>query len=205
MPSPLGSNKRIRNPFFDEHIWPKFLRKRHRTLGQSPTYRATSLPLIDYNKETAYLRPEASWRRMLTQQPPTNYIGVIEYSGSGIHSVTPVYTRVKVLKPNNDDYLRITDVVPPVLNYGRLMPGEDKGALCFEARYSGLLERQLQDERAVDVSAYLGDVGFVIFTRYLSLSSVPDWKDGLARMLFLLERVWSDPDNDWWRPVLQYD
>ncbi|KAE8349094.1 hypothetical protein BDV28DRAFT_160783 [Aspergillus coremiiformis] len=69
--------KRTRNPFLATKIWPDLFRKRpHSQPHHHSTNYHYALPPADPTKEDLYLRPEASWRRMLVQQPPTSSIGV---------------------------------------------------------------------------------------------------------------------------------
>ncbi|KAE8353043.1 hypothetical protein BDV28DRAFT_148467 [Aspergillus coremiiformis] len=77
--NPRHGTKRIRNPLLESRLWPQLFRKRFRFLKARPNVPSSSnFPKIDPIDEDVYLRDGASWRRMLIQQPPTRYMGIVE-------------------------------------------------------------------------------------------------------------------------------
>ncbi|PYH99492.1 hypothetical protein BO71DRAFT_405280 [Aspergillus ellipticus CBS 707.79] len=90
----------IRNPFA-HHVWDGFFRKQLST-RRRPGDKTAKLPQIEpLRKEKAYLRPDASWRKMLLQQHPTSFIDVL---GNGIGTPTELRWR------SDGDYIRMEDL-----------------------------------------------------------------------------------------------
>lgn len=199
---PIGSDqKRTRNPLFEENLWPQFLRKQLPTCPRrSESYRGLKLPVLDLAREQAYLRPEASWGRMLFQQPPSPRIGFVEYDASGD---SDLYTYAQISSPTGDGFLRMRDLVSP-LDRGVLMPGQDKWVFWFEPIYLRQLERKQQDERAMATSTYLNDCEFVVFVyhycdyihpRYRGNNRLTAWLDPFGKPRFYrghyLQPIWA--------------
>ncbi|KAF5860111.1 hypothetical protein ETB97_002018 [Aspergillus alliaceus] len=65
-PWEVKRKKPFKNPFIDSDIWPDFFRK----------YIGVDSPKLS-DKLRAYLREDASWRRMLIHQPPTSNLSVL--------------------------------------------------------------------------------------------------------------------------------
>ncbi|KNG81062.1 hypothetical protein ANOM_010964 [Aspergillus nomiae NRRL 13137] len=93
-PAKRPSTDRISNPLLRDKLWPQFFRKRFQLPDEffldEITYTFSDIDPID---EEVYLRKNASWRRMLIQQPPTPYIGIIE-AYPGRQQDRPSFTRV---------------------------------------------------------------------------------------------------------------
>ncbi|PYH86700.1 hypothetical protein BO82DRAFT_272427 [Aspergillus uvarum CBS 121591] len=69
---------RTKNTLLLDIIWPQFIARRLTTRPR-PAYIGAWFPDISSTeKEEAYLRPEASWRRMFLHQPPTSRASFIE-------------------------------------------------------------------------------------------------------------------------------
>ncbi|KAJ6115959.1 hypothetical protein N7523_006376 [Penicillium sp. IBT 18751x] len=79
--TPRTCAERISNPLLAESFHSFFPRKKPQTDPVEVLYiDLGTLDLIKENKKEAYFRPEASWRRMLTHQPPMRNIGHFENS-----------------------------------------------------------------------------------------------------------------------------
>lgn len=165
---PFGSEDRIRNSLVEDHLWPRFLQ----------------------SDDDAYTRPEASWRWMLFQQPPTSTICVIEYTRLWGN---PQYRCIKFTKPD-DDFLRMGDVVvDPVLNAGNtksisiLVPGQDKWVFWHERNFDlnrvKALEEEFEGIREVSPAMHLEDCDFIVFTRLCGYLRPGSWHDPEERQL----------------------
>lgn len=111
---------RVYNPLLAE-AFPSFFpaSSNDRTLrGNSIKYASlTSLAFAkDSIKQKTYLRPEASWRRMLTTQPPIHTIGAFS-SGSGMIGLC--WTQVKAAR--QEDGLRMATLFETMVDFGRYM------------------------------------------------------------------------------------
>ncbi|KAE8154177.1 hypothetical protein BDV25DRAFT_136103 [Aspergillus avenaceus] len=62
--------EQITNPLLSEIVWPEFF-CRSLNMRYRPAHESHHFPKIDPAREKAFLRPEASWRKMLLHQPPT--------------------------------------------------------------------------------------------------------------------------------------
>lgn len=167
---PISSDqKRTRNPLFGDTLWPEFLRKQLPTAPRwyKCCYRL-DFPVLDLAREQAYLRPEASWRRMLFQQPPSSCIGIVEYNAEG---ASDLYSHIRIFNPkgkadeDENCFLRMSDLVSP-LDSGALVPGQDKWVFWYEPSHLTRLEREHRHERARVTSTYLNDCDFVVCTMY---------------------------------------
>ena len=94
----------LRNPLLEETIWPWFCAKQARVYRAPPVEGGAQIPPMDPQYDQIFLREEASWKRMLFQQPPRSSIGILE-------KATHTYTEVKV-QPEGD-HLRINDIMGP--------------------------------------------------------------------------------------------
>ena len=147
--------RRMRNPLIEAKIWPQLFRKRlHLHTG---IYSHEQFPWIDPNKEEAYLRNNASWRRMLFQQPATSRIGVIETMAGP----TTVYSVFHLKTKTDDGFLRLGHIFN-VTRVRALTAGQDP--LVFW-QHSNLPrhEREQQAERSLARTTYLNDCDVVIF------------------------------------------
>ncbi|RAQ40654.1 hypothetical protein AFGD_009060 [Aspergillus flavus] len=87
------TTNRTLNPLLPHKIWPHLFRKRLASQTTTTTNYGYTLPLADPVEEELYLRPNASWRRMLVQQPPTSSISVFVMHRSWIscdEDISPV-------------------------------------------------------------------------------------------------------------------
>ncbi|KAE8380672.1 hypothetical protein BDV26DRAFT_279302 [Aspergillus bertholletiae] len=92
--TPRNTARRTLNPFLSHKIWPHLFRKRLQSQKIGTTYYGYSLPPADPDEEEIYLRPRASWRRMLVQQPPTSRVGAFVMHRSWIccdENVSPAH------------------------------------------------------------------------------------------------------------------
>ncbi|KAB8266644.1 hypothetical protein BDV30DRAFT_232292 [Aspergillus minisclerotigenes] len=98
-PQPQPPNPRTKttnrtlNPLLPHKIWPHLFRKRLASQTTTTTNYGYTLPPADPVEEELYLRPNASWRRMLVQQPPTSSISVFVMHRSWIscdEDISPV-------------------------------------------------------------------------------------------------------------------
>ncbi|KJK61313.1 hypothetical protein P875_00042448 [Aspergillus parasiticus SU-1] len=98
-PQPQPPNPRTKttnrtlNPLLPHKIWPHLFRKRLTSQTTTTTNYGYTLPAADPVEEELYLRPNASWRRMLVQQPPTSSISVFVMHRSWIscdEDISPV-------------------------------------------------------------------------------------------------------------------
>ncbi|QMW35340.1 hypothetical protein G4B84_010831 [Aspergillus flavus NRRL3357] len=87
------TTNRTLNPLLPHKIWPHLFRKRLASQTTTTTNYGYTLPPADPVEEELYLRPNASWRRMLVQQPPTSSISVFVMHRSWIscdEDISPV-------------------------------------------------------------------------------------------------------------------
>ncbi|KAL3441818.1 hypothetical protein BJX65DRAFT_243381 [Aspergillus insuetus] len=105
-----SSNPSKRHPVVRHLIWPSLQKYREaqwlkrRRFGKNKRY--------FFSGERAYLRPEASWRRMLLQQPPTGRIGKKELltDQQGVPNLS-IISR----KPNDKpSFLRMHHLIPAI-------------------------------------------------------------------------------------------
>lgn len=170
----------IRNPLLEEYIWPWFCARQAREWKPPPIEGGTKIPQIEPQSDRLFLRNEASWQRMLFQQPPRSCIGIVEKDGWVVDG--PAYTEVKV-QPKGG-VLRIRDVAIPCFDgvWPRLHPLLEVGILWYGVvpkpnmeleRYGvpltygdlwrhGELQR---DQVAYATSIYLRDCDIVFFTQ----------------------------------------
>ncbi|EIT73792.1 hypothetical protein AO1008_04814 [Aspergillus oryzae 100-8] len=113
-------HKRIRNPLIETDIWPELFRKRFRSPSDRSWQVKEEFPCMDPDKEKAYLREEASWRRMLLHQPPTSHLALIEQHSS---APCPVVSQIRFYVDNND-FIRLGHLGKGV-DTGYLIPGRD--------------------------------------------------------------------------------
>ncbi|PYI31033.1 hypothetical protein BP00DRAFT_415836 [Aspergillus indologenus CBS 114.80] len=71
---PVPGQATAKNPLVEEKVWHEFLHQRLFSRLVGAAY-FSAFPLIASEEiDKAYLRPEASWRRMLLQQPPAPFV-----------------------------------------------------------------------------------------------------------------------------------
>lgn len=118
----------IRNPLLAKYIWPWFCSTRAQRYGAPPVEGGAKLPLIDHRNDKRFRRKEASWVRMLFQQPPRSCIGLVEKDGGVVNG--PAYTEVR-LNIHGDD-LRIGDIVYPApLSRAYIHPLPEEGLIWW--------------------------------------------------------------------------
>ncbi|OJJ83250.1 uncharacterized protein ASPGLDRAFT_475208 [Aspergillus glaucus CBS 516.65] len=166
---PYGSEDRVRNSLVEDYLWQSQFLQSH---------------------NDALTRPEASWRRMVFQQPPTSTICVIEYSQFW---GKPRYRRFKFTKADGG-CLRMEDVVTAVPGMDAntdcisiLVPGEDKWILWHEPSLDldkvKKLEEKYENERAATTTMFLEDCDFVVFVRVCGYLRPGAWHDVGERQL----------------------
>jgi hypothetical protein len=119
----------IRNPLLEECIWPWFCARQASSTSPPPVEGGAEIPQIDPQSDRLFLRNGASWKRMLFQQPPRSYIGLVEKDGKAVNG--PAYTEVEV-QPGGD-HLRIRDVALPCINsiFAEIHPLPEEGLLWY--------------------------------------------------------------------------
>ncbi|KNG85904.1 hypothetical protein ANOM_006089 [Aspergillus nomiae NRRL 13137] len=127
---------RTLNPLLTPKIWPQLFRKR---LDSQPATTTTTnygytLPPADPLEEELYLRPDASWRRMLVQQPPTSSIGVFVMHSSWIASDDDDVAPANVFKAEVE-FLTLGHLHWSAVVGGSLLPLERAGCFWDRADY----------------------------------------------------------------------
>ncbi|RLM00177.1 hypothetical protein CFD26_107692 [Aspergillus turcosus] len=92
----VDSEERRINPFVQSNLWRGLFRKKVNKRSRVHLRR----------KREVYLRREASWRRMLLQQPPSNNIAIVGSLVLDTRSLNPLQL---ALKPHSD-YCRLGDL-----------------------------------------------------------------------------------------------
>lgn len=148
-----GSKKCVRNPSIDEHVWSWLVRKQIEAEAKKEEENhhnwyyydseseldtvsdPTSDPTSDSDNgddDDPFARPEASWKRMRFQQPPTSHVGFIYYEFCW-HEPS-LYRRMRSLKPDYDP-LRLKDIAP-ALEDGSMVADEGSCILRSKPHYS---------------------------------------------------------------------
>ncbi|KAL2868134.1 uncharacterized protein BJX67DRAFT_62108 [Aspergillus lucknowensis] len=116
-----------RNPLIETIIWPEYFRKRlnsslHR---RNWNYEDLNLPTLDPSREAAFLRPEASWRRMLISQPPK--FGVFLLETSDFRKPSPLLSLVRVECEERGWPVGVLSIgrLEGLVNIDHRMPGRD--------------------------------------------------------------------------------
>ncbi|KAE8134961.1 hypothetical protein BDV38DRAFT_285346 [Aspergillus pseudotamarii] len=163
---PTLNNKthRTLNPLLAPKIWPHLFRKRlnsQTTTTTTTTNYGYSLPAVDPLEEELYLRPGASWRRMLVQQPPTSSISVFVMHRSWIscdEDISPVKVFTADVEFLTLEHLHWSAVV------GCLMPLERVGCFWDFADYHKVKDVEWRREMDLAMERF-GDVcDVVVFT-----------------------------------------
>lgn len=166
----------IRNPLLEECIWPWFHANQGRRRGWQLTIRGVEIvPPTGPNFDKYFLgNKDASWRRMLFQQPPRSSIGLIKVD-EPFRLHTPVYTEVKVQNtPRLEDLLVHKGIfnIPlywtlpeeGIFWYGLKTPPRITGHESFDERYVQM-SRELDWAPLFSArSTYLRDCDVVFFT-----------------------------------------
>ncbi|OJJ35563.1 hypothetical protein ASPWEDRAFT_28185 [Aspergillus wentii DTO 134E9] len=154
-----GSRKRILNPLIKANLWPGFfLKELHTRPRWQYCIEKEYFTLINPQKEHAYLRQEASWRRMLMYQPPTSHVAIIELETT---RPSPEYTQI-FLQPKDGDFLRLGNLNTGI-NYCGMAPCQDPLLFWYQGGHMKRNKRQYQGERKFSVSKLLVDCDAVIF------------------------------------------
>ncbi|KAJ5952569.1 uncharacterized protein N7479_010982 [Penicillium vulpinum] len=116
-------SQRIRNPLLEDILWAQFFLKQRQT-SESKIADISRFPLRhpERRKLNVYLRKDASWKRMLLQQPPTSSIGVLEI----IKRSDSEFTKLSV-GPN--DFLRMGHIIALLEGDSTLVPTRNKWIL----------------------------------------------------------------------------
>ncbi|ODM21194.1 hypothetical protein SI65_04247 [Aspergillus cristatus] len=122
-----------------------------------------------------FAQPEASWKRMLFQQPPTSHVGFIYYEFCWYEP--SLYTRMRFLKPDYDP-LRLKDIAP-ALEDGSMVADEGPCILWFKPRYSfDMIQNVIWYEEEytghICIHEFLWDCDFIIFENRNELHSNDD-------------------------------
>ena len=85
-----------RNSLLTEILWPEIICKRVHFSKNPPSSWIFHYPEVWSERPDVYTRPEASWRRMLLQQPPQFYVGVAQMTSMLASSQALSFTRLEV-------------------------------------------------------------------------------------------------------------
>ncbi|KAI9924673.1 hypothetical protein MW887_006948 [Aspergillus wentii] len=199
-----GSRKRILNPLIKANLWPGFfLKELHTRPRWQYCIEKEYFTLINPQKEHAYLRQEASWRRMLMYQPPTSHVAIIELETT---RPSPEYTQI-FLQPKDGDFLRLGNLNTGI-NYCGMAPCQDPLLFWYQGGHMKRNKRQYQGERKFSVSKLLVDCDAVIFCKlpkpiqrnwtymYEVLHCLDSWLDSVGRFTRVSSRyhkpIWND-------------
>ncbi|OJJ33317.1 hypothetical protein ASPWEDRAFT_619105 [Aspergillus wentii DTO 134E9] len=157
-----------RNPLIRKILWPNFI---------------CSTPLSESTRYLdKYQRKEASWRRMLMQQPPTSIIGILEYYPP---KRGRWYSKISVKKTG--DHLRMGVLCDPILG-GVLRPCPKPWLFGDQPRLLGLLKVYWQDceyllHHVCDVVIFVSSLHSLFSSEGLSYgqTSPERWLEGLQR------------------------
>ncbi|KAJ5479510.1 hypothetical protein N7530_005019 [Penicillium desertorum] len=116
-------SQRVRNPLLEDILWAQFFLKQQQT-SESRITDVSRFPLREPERRKLkfYLRKDASWKRMLLQQPPTSSIGVLEIIKRSDSEFTKLST-----SPNN--FLRMGDILTLLQEGSTLIPTRNKWIL----------------------------------------------------------------------------
>ncbi|RAL11514.1 uncharacterized protein BO97DRAFT_425511 [Aspergillus homomorphus CBS 101889] len=157
----------IKNPLLVKKIWDEFLARRLHT-RQRPKNEDASVPIIaSREREEAYSRPEASWRLMLLQQPPTSIFRIF-VSRSSRDRMRLDYTHgVWKFDDSNDDadderdhHVRLGDL-EALLDQGCLATGSSP-LLFWTTCNTDKWDYESPRESRVEVRKYLALYDFVV-------------------------------------------
>ncbi|KAJ5178204.1 uncharacterized protein N7500_000903 [Penicillium coprophilum] len=116
-------SQRLRNPLLEDILWAQFFLKQRQT-SESTLAAVSRFPLREpeRRKLKVYLRKDASWKRMLLQQPPTSSIGVLEIVKRSDSEFTKLCA-----KPNG--FLLMGDILTLLEGGSTLVPTRNKWIL----------------------------------------------------------------------------
>ncbi|KAI9927542.1 hypothetical protein ASPWEDRAFT_746562 [Aspergillus wentii DTO 134E9] len=169
--SDTPEQKRTRNPLLEEALYPQF--KFNTYYYKLSRGRKHTNHLSDI-QPGAYTRQEASWRRMLIQQPPTSIIGVIEVF---TRDMQDRYYKQLLVKPHNG-HLRMGDLYDP-LNEWTLYPCLEKWAFWDES-----VETQFwlsEEARSATLKAALRECDIFVYSYFTCKALRPWMKVGAPR------------------------
>ena len=156
-----NTTHRTLNPLLAPKIWPHLFRKRLSSQTTTTTNYYYSLPIASPLEEELYLRPGASWRRMLVQQPPTSCISVFVMNRLWISCDEDV-SPVKVFK-SEVEFLTLGHLHWSVF-VGCLLPLERVGCFWDFADYHKVKDMEWGREMDLAVERF-GDVcDVMVFT-----------------------------------------
>ncbi|KAJ5458132.1 hypothetical protein N7475_009520 [Penicillium sp. IBT 31633x] len=118
------SSQRLRNPLLEDVLWAQFFLKQQE-ISKSKIADVSSFPLREpeRHKLKTYLRKDASWKRMLLQQPPISSIGVLEI----VKRSDSTFTKLSV-SPDSD-FLRMGHIMTLLQGRSTLVPTRNKWIL----------------------------------------------------------------------------
>ncbi|KAJ5943268.1 hypothetical protein N7516_003436 [Penicillium verrucosum] len=116
-------SQRLRNPLLEDVLWAQFFLKQQRT-PESKTTEISRFPLgePERRKLKFYLRKDASWKRMLLQQPPTSSIGVLE-----------------IIKKSDSEFTKLSISPNESLRMGHIMTLLERGSTLIPTRNKWIL------------------------------------------------------------------
>ncbi|EKV05730.1 MFS transporter, putative [Penicillium digitatum] len=116
-------SQRLRNPLLEDILWAQFFLKQQRT-SESKKTEVSRFPLgePERRKLKNYLRKDASWKRMLLQQPPTASIGVIE-----------------IIKKSDSEFTKLSVSPNQFLRMGHLLTLLERGSTLVPTRNKWIL------------------------------------------------------------------
>lgn len=124
-----------RNPFFTNHLWNNFLHKRIQSLKQPVYCGMEDFDFMDPWEEAIYLRPEASWRRMLLQQTRDFNIAVIKIDPITRRGAKLAVTQFKIQR------IVLIDEIARAVHAGILIPHQDPFEFYLEPLHSSWIRR----------------------------------------------------------------
>lgn len=118
--SATSGMKHIQNTLLAEKLWPEFLHSNIQSAWDKwPDKWSKSLPTMKRKREEAYIRPQASWRRMLLHQPPQFHFACFGLEGTSLPVRIPEFKTIII--PEEDRLVRTEDIVR-VIQSGLLIP-----------------------------------------------------------------------------------
>lgn len=130
-PELIASNKYIRNSLLEETLWPEFLQARVRSNEHKwPENWSKDLPAMDPQRERAYTRARASWRRMFLRQPPEYHVKLFYLHSISLPEKRAIYTPLEI--SYTDRHMRMISFVQ-LVRAGILVPCHHPWIIGWEA------------------------------------------------------------------------
>lgn len=165
-PSIVPGHSPARNPLLAEILWPELLCAKLHSVRENPSPWLSAFPFINPEREKVYLRPRASWRRMLLQQPPQFRIGVAQVTSILLPVDRLDFTQLEIEKA--DHPVRMEEILQGIHD-GILVPCPDPWTFCIEPLYPSLMVCFLRTKEWVtgkpqQVPMLPGDCSIIVFT-----------------------------------------